>query len=421
MTYQTGLAPEMSEERIRRDFDELSNFTAKASDGWTRRAFSPEYREARQWLSGRMKHAGLEVYEDAAYNLVGTVPGRRGGRALATGSHTDTVEGGGRFDGIAGVLAALEVVRRFRECGIALEHDLKVIDFFNEEPNDFGLSCLGSRALVGALEEAHLELTDSTGRKMGDALAEVGGDPSRATDIAWPDKHLTAFVELHIEQGPVLEREGLPVAVVTAIAGIDRYKIDFVGQADHAGATPMSVRHDALCAAAETVLAVESAANETTDAGVGTTGRLEIQPGASNVVPGRATAWVEFRGAGREWLDGCMKRLTTAARSSAERRGLAVNIERLSSVDPVTANNAVQSTISESFERLGFPLRKMFSGAGHDSAHMARIAPMGMIFVPSRGGRSHCPEEWTDIEQVAVGARALAQTLMHLDMQTALR
>lgn len=419
MTTRTRLAPEMSTWRIQRDVDELSEFRAQASAGWTRRAFSEEYERARPWLMNLMEDAGLEVRRDAANNLVGTLRGLGNGGALATGSHTDTVEGGGRFDGIAGVLAALEVVRTFRDAGIALHRELRVIDFFNEEPNDFGLSCIGSRALAGALSGSHLALVDSSGQNMGEALARIGGDPSEAIEIAWADGDVSAFLELHIEQGPVLEQESLPLAAVTSIAGIDRYRVDFAGQPDHAGATPMSVRHDALCAAAETALAVESAANATPGAGVGTTGRLDIEPGASNVVPGRATAWIEFRGARRDWLTECGRLLVTSAESAAERRGVTVGITSLSSVDAVSANQGVQSAIFAAIERLGLPYRQMFSGAGHDAAHMARIAPMGLIFIPSQGGRSHCAEEWTGFDQIAVGARALGQTLLQLDTMPA--
>jgi beta-ureidopropionase / N-carbamoyl-L-amino-acid hydrolase len=414
VTPTTPLAPVCSADRIRADFDALASFADPDRPGWTRRAFSSYAVEAREWLAGRMADAGLTVTRDAANNLVGTRPGTRGGGpALATGSHTDTVEGGGRFDGIAGVLVGLEVVRTLRDAGLTLQHDLHVVDFFNEEPNQYGLSCVGSRALAGTLTEEHLALDDGTGETLGEGLARVGGDPERATSCAWGPDALAAFVELHIEQGPVLERKGLPVAVVTSIAGIDRYLLEFTGQPDHAGATPMDVRHDAFCAAAEAVLAVERLAGD--GRGVGTTGRVEVEPGAANVVPGVARTWVEFRGGARAWLDDCGHALAEAARAAAAARGVTAQVKPLSAVDPVPADAWVQERLTAGVDRLGLASEPMFSGAGHDAAHMARLAPMGMLFVPSRDGRSHCPEEWTDLEDLATGARALTQGLLALD------
>ncbi|THA23961.1 Zn-dependent hydrolase [Streptomyces sp. RKND-216] len=407
--------PACSVERLRADFDRLAEFHDPERPGWTRGAFSPFYAASRDWMASRMSAAGLTVRRDAVDNLIGTLPGARtDAPALVTGSHTDTVEGGGRFDGIIGVLGALEAVRTLADAGIALEHELRVVDFFNEEPNQFGLSCVGSRALVGEVTRKHLDLDDGAGETLRDALARVGGSPDDLPEARWSGDDVAAFLELHIEQGPVLEHEGLPVAVVSAIAGIDRYRVEFTGRPDHAGATPMDYRYDASCAAAETVLAVERlAADEGT--GVATTGRIEIEPGAPNVVPGRARLWVEFRSGEREWLDDCGRGLHEAARAAAERRGVQADVHSLSASDPVAADTRIRELLERGNTRLGLPHRTMFSGAGHDAAHMARLAPMGMLFVPSHGGRSHCPEEWTDLEQVATGARALAQGLVEVD------
>jgi beta-ureidopropionase / N-carbamoyl-L-amino-acid hydrolase len=407
--------PACSVERLRRDFEALAEYHDPERPGWTRGAFSPPYVASRDWLAARMTEAGLTVRRDAANNLIGTLSGSKGDLpALVTGSHTDTVEGGGRFDGIIGVLGALEAVRTLADAGIGLEHELRVVDFFNEEPNQFGLSCVGSRALVGEVDDAHLRLDDGAGETLAGALTRVGGAPDRLGDARWSADEVTAFLELHIEQGPVLEHEGDPLAVVSAIAGIDRYRLEFTGQPDHAGATPMDYRYDAACAAAETVLAVERLASGD-GRGVATTGRIEIEPGAPNVVPGKARLWVEFRSGERKWLDDCRGELEEAVRSAAERRRLAWNMQGLSAVDPVGADTRVRELLARGSERLGLPHRTMFSGAGHDAAHMARLAPMGMLFIPSRGGRSHCPEEWTDLEQVATGAQALAQGLVELD------
>lgn len=404
---------ECSVDRIRKDFEALAQFHDPDRPGWTRSAFSPSYIASRDWVAERMSDAGLSVRRDAANNLIGTLSGsNRGGPALATGSHTDTVEGGGRFDGIIGVLAAIEAVRTLRDCGIELEHDLRVVDFFNEEPNQFGLSCVGSRAIAGTLTPDHLMLSDNTGT-LGEGIARVGGDPERIGEAAWSSEEVAAFLELHIEQGPVLEREGLPLAIVSAIAGIDRYRLDFVGQPDHAGASPMDFRHDAACAAAETMLAVERLASD--GQGVGTTGRIEVEPGAANVVPGTARIWVEFRGGKRDWLDERGRLLKSEAKDAAARRGLTFEMHSLSAVDPVPADPNVLEMLAQAAKRVDLPNRTMFSGAGHDAAQMAGLAPMGMLFIPSHEGRSHCPEEWSDLDQVACGARALTQGLVELD------
>ncbi|MQA02471.1 MAG: hydantoinase/carbamoylase family amidase [Streptosporangiales bacterium] len=413
MSSQNRLAPARSAQRISADLEALSQFREEHSPGWTRRAFSQPYIESRHWVAERMRDAGLHVERDAANNLIGTLPGQGPGPALATGSHTDTVEGGGRFDGIIGVLAGIEVVRALRDAGIRLRHELRVIDFFNEEPNQYGVSCVGSRALVGGLTAEQLALDDGAGETLADGIRKVGGDPERVLDLAWHRGDLAAFVELHIEQGPRLELSDLPLAVVTAIAGIDRYRLVFEGQPDHAGATPMDVRRDALCAAAEVVLEIERLA-EGTD-GVATTGRLQIEPNAANVVPGAAVATVELRDADRRRLDDRGRRLMAAARAAGESRGVQVTSEPLTTVDPVPADDTVQQVLAAAADRLGLPHEAMFSGAGHDAAHMAAIAPIGMLFVPSAGGRSHCPDEWTDLDQVAVGARVLAQALLDLD------
>lgn len=407
--------PACSVERLRSDFEALAAFHDPQRPGWTRGAFSAPYVASRDWVTARMTEAGLSVRRDTANNLIGTLAGRReGAPALVTGSHTDTVEGGGRFDGIIGVLGALEAVRTLGDAGISLEHEVRVVDFFNEEPNQFGLSCLGSRALVGEVNEQHLRLDDGAGETLADAWKRVGGSPDRLAEARWSEDQVAAFLELHIEQGPVLEREGLPLAVVSSIAGIDRYRLEFTGQPDHAGATPMDYRHDAACAAAEAVLAVERLASQD-GRGVATSGRIEVEPGAPNVVPGTARVWVEFRSGDRKWLDVCREKLTAEARSASARRGVNGDMRRLSAVDPVAADARVQELLARGNERLGLAHRTMFSGAGHDAAHMARLAPMGMLFVPSHGGRSHCPEEWTDLEQVATGAQALAQGLIELD------
>jgi N-carbamoyl-L-amino-acid hydrolase len=248
---------------------------------------------------------------------------------------------------------------------------------------------------------------------VAEALETVGGDPRRINEAAWAAGEMRAFVELHIEQGPVLETAGVPVGVVSGIAGIERVVVTFDGQADHAGTTPMNARHDALCAAADAVLAVESLASE--GAGVGTAGRIEVIPGALNVIPQRAQVWAEFRSVDGEWLDSRRASLEEAALAAGHRRGVTAAVRRLSRTEPVVASVEIQAAMREAITNLGLGHLSLPSGAGHDTVQMARLGPVGMLFVASVGGRSHCPEEWTEPDDLEAGVSALLATLLILD------
>jgi N-carbamoyl-L-amino-acid hydrolase len=360
-----------------------------------------------------MEEADLRVETDTAANLIGRLPGAGGlPGAIVTGSHTDTVHGGGRYDGIVGVLGAIEAVRCLRAAQLELRHDLVVVDFLGEEPNDFGLSCVGSRAISGALDEGHLALLGPDGLSLGEALASAGGEPSALASARWPDD-LHCYVELHIEQGPVLEQARVPIGVVTGIAGIHRLLARIEGQPDHAGTTPMSLRRDALSGAAEVALAIERLAA----GGVATTGRLEIRPGALNVVPAQADLWAEARSAREEWLDNFGRAIADEIEAVGARRHLGMTLSWISREAPVDVTEWVADAIDEAARSLGVEPLRVPSGAGHDASHMARLGPMGMIFVPSRAGRSHCPEEWTDLEDVCRGIAVLGESLLVCDQR----
>jgi N-carbamoyl-L-amino-acid hydrolase len=408
--------PEVDLGRLEADLTALAEFREPGSLGWTRRVFSEPYARSRDWLAGRMREAGLEVRRDPAGNLIGTMAGSAGssGPALVTGSHTDTVEGGGRFDGPVGVLGAIEAARCIRDSGHKLRHELRVVDFLGEEPNDFGLSCVGSRAIAGTLTAAHLATRDPGGRTLAAALESCGGDPQRISEAAWPGD-IRTFVELHIEQGPVLERAGVPLGVVSGIAGIERVVATFHGQADHAGTTPMGARHDALCAAADVVLAIERLASEGEGGGVGTAGRIEVLPGALNVVPGQAQLWAEFRSIDGAWLDSRRRALDEAMLAAGRKRGVDAGLKLLSRTEPVVTSDEVRTAMTEAIASLGLDCVSLPSGAGHDTVQMSRLGPVGMLFVPSVGGRSHCPEELTSPEHLEAGVAALLTTLLVLD------
>jgi N-carbamoyl-L-amino-acid hydrolase len=403
-------------ERIATDLADLSRFAESAEPGWTRRVFSDAYRSARDWVRARMTDAGLETSIDAAGNVVGRLPGLDPTLpALMTGSHTDTVHGGGRFDGMVGVLGGIEVVRALREAGISLNRDLFVIDFLGEEANPFGISCMGSRSIAGILTPEHLDRVDETGLRLGDAMSSFGLDPAAAVQGAWSPDALHGYVELHIEQGPLLERTGNQIGVVTAIAGIERLLATFSGRADHAGTMPMEGRHDALVAAAEAVLTIEREACGAPIHGVSTTGRIHSSPGAFNIVPDEARIWAEMRSIDAGWLHGAQRRVADRIASDADSRGVHSLIEWLNDQDPVPATQAVHDRIARSAGELGYSWEAVPSGAGHDAAHLARLAPMGMIFVPSIGGRSHVPEEETPIGDIVRGVHVLIATLLDMD------
>lgn len=386
---------------------------------YTRRSFTPLFLEGRAFLAKRFAEAGLAVRIDTAGNLIGRRDGADPTRGvIAIGSHSDTVPSGGRFDGIAGVATALEVVRALIERGERLDHTIEVVDFLAEEPSEFGLSCIGSRGMVGALDAAALDLTDPGGKTLRDALRQVGGDPDRLAEAKRSD--VKAFLELHIEQGRVLESQALDVAIVTSIVGIRRIEIVFEGAADHAGTTPMPLRQDALVAAANTVASVRRIAEQLAAEGngyfVATVGILTVEPAAANVVPGRCRLVIDARTTDpaltMRFVDAVERESAAHAAMARVKRAL---LATLSESKPVAFDPRVRAALRQAARELGFTETDLASGAGHDAAFMARICQSGMVLVPSRGGKSHAPEEWSDREQIAAGAAVLLQAVKALD------
>ncbi|GAA1176369.1 Zn-dependent hydrolase [Ornithinimicrobium humiphilum] len=406
--------PTVVADRLDAGLRALAGLVEPGRPGWTRTALGEVDRDARELVRRWMADAGMETRVDGAGNVVGRLRGTGSGRTIMLGSHTDTVVGGGRFDGTVGVVGALEVVRALRESGRRLEHDLVVVDFFDEEPNEFGLSCVGSRAMVGELTREHLEMHDEEGRTLADALARVGVDPGAALTARADLSDVDVFVELHIEQGPYLEQQGASIGLVESITGISRFRALFSGRADHAGTTPMDVRRDAGCAAAGTVLAVERIAGEGALT-KGTSGAVTFTPAAVNVVTATAEFRGEFRGPEAEWLRHAQDRLTAAAQEEGERRQVGVDVEWLPLQEPAPMAPGVLGTLTGVVDALGLSASRLFSGAEHDAAVLARSVPTGMLFVPSRDGRSHCPEEWTDLDDIAAGVTALLHSVLALD------
>ena len=402
-------------DRIDADLRALADLVESDRPGWTRTALGPVDQDGRELVRRWMVDAGLETTIDGAGNVIGRLRGSgAGGRAIMVGSHTDTVVGGGRFDGMVGVVGAIEAVRALRESGQRLAHDVVVVDFFNEEPNEFGLSCVGSRAMVGDLTRDHLDLLDDNGRSLAAALGHVGIDGEGILSAQHDFSGVDAFLELHIEQGPHLEQLGSQIGLVESITGVSRFRALFSGRADHAGTMPMDLRRDAGCAAAGTVLAVERIAGEGLH-GKGTSGQITFTPAAVNVVTASAEFRGEFRGPEAEWLRHAQDALADAAQGEGQRRGVGVEVDWLPLQEPAPMSPTMVSMLSRVVDDLGYSSSRLFSGAEHDAAVIARQVPSGMIFVPSRDGRSHCPEEWTDLSDIAAGVTTLTRALLALD------
>lgn len=407
--------------RVAADLEGLSRLTDDTEPGWTRQVFSEPYREGRGYVRDLMRAAGLDAHVDAAGNVVGRLAGADSSLApIMSGSHTDTVHSAGRFDGMVGVVGAIEVARMLREHDIRLPRDLVVVDFLGEEANTFGVSCLGSRAISGQLTHEHLDRRDGDGSAwLGDAMSRFGLDPSAALGCAWARSSLHGYLELHVEQGPLLERSGNRIGVVTAIAGIERLLAEFAGRADHTGTMPMDDRRDALVAAAEAILTIEREGCGAPVHGVSTTGRIVSSPGSINIVPDRAAIWAEMRSIDPRWLSGARGRVAERIAEQAAARGVEVVLEWLNNQPPVATTPDLQDLIARSADGLGLPWEAVPSGAGHDAAHMQHLGRMGMIFVPSVGGRSHVPEEFTEESDIAAGIDVLARSLIAMAEQPA--
>ena len=402
-------------ERIERDFKTLETFTDPTAL-WSRRAFSPEYKEARAWLSEQFRLAGLEVFNDAASNLIG----RRGGdgnQVFMMGSHTDTVKSGGRFDGIVGVLGALEIARCLQDSDINLSLPLEIVDFTCEEPT-VNLSPLGSRIMAGDVAQNNLKgVVTPFGDTVFDAIDALGGDSSNILKARRISGQIAGYLELHIEQGAVLEKEGLAAGIVTTIAAPCRGRVQFVGSADHAGATPMPDRKDALLGAAELVIAIEKIVTSAgmVDENVGTVGWLNVSPNMINVIPGQVDMSVEVRSTDIESLVISRKSIEDEVVNISERRGLKSNLTWDHLEDPVPLPSYMQDIVKSAFSDLEVPIRQLPSRASHDAARIAPITPVGMVFIRCLEGKSHCPEEWASMDDIVLGTRLLGQSLFRLN------
>lgn len=410
-THPLGRAPRVDGERLNGWIAGLSRFGANTHGGVDRVAFSDADVEARAWVSDLMRSAGLDVSVDLAGNLWGRREGAEPSLPpLALGSHVDSVPNGGNFDGPVGSLGALEVATALEEADVRTRHPLHVVVFSNEEGGK-----TGSRALAGEVGPRELELVTASGFTIAEGLRRIGGDPRRLDEARMPPGALAGFLELHIEQGGVLEAEGVDIGVVEGIVGIVRWNVVVEGETNHAGTTPMALRRDALVAAARFVDLVHATVRERPGSQVATVGRLHVEPGAPNVIPGRVSLSLEIRDLSMETIEALYTDLSRAAAVVGEDTGTVFSFERFYTSRAAPTAPAFQAAVADAARALGLGTRRMPSGAGHDAQSMAGICPMGMIFVPSAGGVSHAPHEYTSPEDVTRGAEVLLGALLLLD------
>jgi N-carbamoyl-L-amino-acid hydrolase len=398
--------------RLRADIEALAAIGRDPTGGITRPAWSPAHEEARAWLLGRLRAAGLAARVDSAGNVFGRVG--EGTPVVMTGSHIDTVPRGGPLDGALGVLAGLECLRAVAASGRRPARPLEVAAFTDEEGRFYGF--FGSRAMTGALDRQLAErLADPAGLPLPEAMRRAGFDLAAAPTARRDAGDIAAYVELHIEQGPWLEADDLPIGVVESIVGIRRFRLVFVGQPDHAGTTPMDRRKDAFLTAAEYAaksrdLVVRGGQGRA----VTTIGVVDVRPGVPNIVPERTALLQELRDSDPAVLERLASRTLRTAERVARQRGLGLEVEHLMRADPVRMSPRIQATIEAAAAALGLGTRRMPSGAGHDAQILAAVTDAGMIFVPSQGGRSHRPDEWTDWPALERGANVLLGTLLRL-------
>ena len=387
---------------------------SESPHGLTRRYLTPEHRAANDLVARWMQEAGMAVREDAVGNVIGRYEGRTDGApAVMIGSHLDTVADAGKYDGMLGVLSGIACVDALNTQGRRLDHAVEVIGFADEEGTRFQSTYLGSRAVAGTFDKSVLERRDHDGISMAEAMRDFGLDPARIADAARARSEILAYLELHIEQGPVLESEGLAVGVVTAIAGATRLSVTITGVAGHAGTVPMPLRNDALTAAAVCVLAVE----ELCKAGeslVGTVGQLEVSPGSTNVIPGLVRFSVDLRAPDNGAREAVVRQVLARIDAIAGQRGVTTTIETVHEAASVGCAPGLMDLLARAIEDEGHQAIRLPSGAGHDAAAMASLADAGMLFVRCRDGISHNPAESITVADADAGARVLLRAITTL-------
>jgi len=390
--------------------ERLGAFGKNPQGGASRLAYSEADRQGREYVSGLMREAKLDVSIDAAGNIIGRRAGNAKLAPLLFGSHIDTVPEGGNYDGVVGSLGAIEVAQTLAESTITTRHPLEVVIFQNEEG---GL--IGSRAMDGELTDKELDLISRSGKTIREGIKFIGGDPEKLLTAHRKPGDITAYLELHIEQGGILEAEKVDIGVVEGIVGINWWDVTIEGFANHAGTTPMNKRQDALLAAAKFIDAVNRVVTGVPGRQVGTVGRIQALPGAPNVIPGKVVLSLELRDLDAAKINMLYEQIHAEAEKIANASGTKFDFKEINVNIPAPTDGRIRQLIGDAARDLGLTTKQMPSGAGHDAQDMARLAPVGMIFIPSVGGISHSPREFSRPQDIANGANVLLHTLLKLD------
>lgn len=400
--------------RLKDDIERLAEAGRQENHGIYRMAFSDGDMLGRHWFKDRLDEAGLEIYQDGAANIHGRLDWDGKRPSVITGSHLDTVPGAGHLDGALGVVVGLECLRRIKEENISLRYPLEVIAFSDEEGRFGGM--LGSQAVAGKLTpESILNAVDLNGISLTEAMRQQGLDAMQALHARRNPDSIHAFLELHIEQGPILDQMGFSVGLVDAIVGLFKWEVSLIGTPNHAGTTPMHMRNDAFQALAEFSTQIQRILDENgSERSVATIGRVHLSPGAANVVPGRVDFTLEVRDTERRVLDDLRNAFRRALSAVARRRDVMFEFSVISEIEPVKCDAGLLKDLKDCADALKIPHLQMASGAAHDTQMMAAITRAAMVFVPSKGGRSHSVAEWTDMEHIEKGANVLLNTLLHI-------
>ena len=407
---------EIDQDRLLSEIETLAAISDADPPAVTRVVFTTTDLKARTWRGKRCEEAGLMLRQDAVGNMFARWGGSdSAAAAVGTGSHIDAIPNAGKYDGVVGVLGGLEAIRALRRAGFRPKHSVELLVFTSEEPTRFGIGCLGSRLLSGSLTaDAAKRLKDNAGESIEDVRRKAGvlGELGQ---VKLPSGYYKAFVELHIEQGPVLERKQIPLGVVTSIAAPASMRIAIEGSGGHAGGVLMPDRRDALCAAAELILAIENAARSSgTSDTVATVGTCEVFPGAVNSIPSRVRISADIRDTDLERRNGVMKAMESASEAISAKRQVTIHIETVNADAPAQCAPEIVAALSEACRKHQQEFLPMVSRAYHDSLFMSHIAPTGMLFIPCRNGYSHRPDEYASAEDIARGALILAEALAAL-------
>ncbi|MGM8364813.1 Zn-dependent hydrolase [Virgibacillus sp. W0181] len=404
---------EINRDRLWASILELSEIGNDDRTGITRLSFSEADMEARKYIMLLMKEAGLHVRIDAVGNIIGRLSGTDNTRpAVITGSHIDTVIQGGMFDGALGVLAGIEVARTINESGVTLVHPLEIISFTDEEGARFGSGFIGSKGMIGDLNEEHFQMTDVNGVTYAEAFAHAGLNAKEYRNAIRHPKEIKAYVELHIEQGKILEMEDLSIGIVTDVRGPALMNVSFIGEANHAGTTPMSLRKDPSLAMAVALPLIEKIAVKWE--GVATVGKMNFKPGETNVIPEAVEFTIDFRHTDKAIRQQMKKEIIQRLRMIAKQRNVELQTDIKLDIGPVACSPEVIKQMEKACWDASLPAHKMKCGAGHDALVLGKITNFGIVFVRSKDGKNHHPTEWSSKEDCGKGTQVLLNTIMYL-------